>query len=191
MTSIRRILGVDPGSRITGIGVIEYQSLAKPNCLFGGNIHLTAKDMPTRLGTLFIEIQAIAQTYRPTELAIEQVFVQKNPASALKLGQARGVAIAAAMAMNLPVFEYSARQVKQAIVGRGGAEKSQVQHMMQILLTLQDKPQADTADALAVALCHLHSTSGAFALGKMPVLASRRKSKRSKAWEKYDRSTTR
>lgn len=157
---MRRILGIDPGSRTTGIGIIEQQdSKRSPVCLFGGCIRLGDKEMSLRLGQLFHEIQDIVKTYKPTELAIEQVFMHKSASSALKLGQARGVAIAAVMSANLPVFEYAPRQIKQAVVGKGSAEKHQVQHMIQILLTLNAKPQADAADALAVALCHLHMAS--------------------------------
>lgn len=161
---MRRILGIDPGSRITGIGVIEHRGEKQtPICLFGGCIRLNAKEMPLRLGELFHEIQDLVKVYRPTELAIEQVFVHKSVSSALKLGQARGVAIAAAMSESLPVFEYAPRQIKQAIVGKGSAEKAQIQHMIQILLNLNAKPQADAADALAVAMCHLHMASNIMA----------------------------
>lgn len=128
-----------------------------PICLFGGCIRLSAPEMPIRLGQLFREIQDIVKIYHPTELAIEQVFVHKSVSSALKLGQARGVAMAAVMSESVPVFEYAPRQIKQAVVGKGAAEKHQIQHMVQILLNLNMKPQADAADALAVALCHLHT----------------------------------
>lgn len=155
---MRRILGIDPGSRITGIGIIEKQAgKAAPICLFGGCIRLNASEMSIRLGQLFREIQDIVKIYHPTELAIEQVFVHKSVSSALKLGQARGVAMAAVMSESVPVFEYAPRQVKQAVVGKGAAQKHQIQHMVQILLNLNMKPQADAADALAVALCHLHT----------------------------------
>ncbi|MBS0289920.1 MAG: crossover junction endodeoxyribonuclease RuvC [Proteobacteria bacterium] len=153
---MRRILGIDPGSRITGFGVIELKEKRQPCCLLGGCIRLGAKEMPLRLGQLFTQIQDIVKQFKPTELAIEQVFVQKNALSALKLGQARGVCIAAAMSLNMPVYEYAPKQIKQAITGKGNADKSQIQHMIQILLTLNVKPQADAADALAVALCHSH-----------------------------------
>lgn len=155
--AIRRILGIDPGSRITGFGIIEQRAKGEPLCLSGGCIRLTATDMPSRLGKLFIEIQAIVKEFQPTELAIEQVFVHKNIQSALKLGQARGVAMAAVVTNEVAVYEYAPRQIKQAIVGKGSADKNQIQHMIQILLSLNTKPQADTADALAVALCHLHT----------------------------------
>lgn len=155
---MRRILGIDPGSRVTGVGIIEASvGRSSPVCLFGGCIRLGAESMPARLSQLFEEVRAIVNTYRPTELAIERVFVHKSVSSALKLGQARGVAIAAVMIEDVPVFEYAPRQIKQAIVGRGAAEKQQIQHMIQVLLNLNVKPQADTADALAVAVCHFHT----------------------------------
>lgn len=183
----RRILGIDPGSRITGFGVIEH-SAGQSTCLMGGCVRLTALDMPTRLGKLFGEIQEIVRIYKPTELAIEQIFVQKNVQSALKLGQARGVAIAAAIAVNIPVFEYAPRAIKQAIVGKGSADKIQVQHMIQVLLSLNAKPQADAADALAVALCHIHSVSG---LSVTKTARRGRRTKRNQKWVGYDRTTSR
>ena len=161
-----RILGIDPGSRITGYGIIESQSgqsgkrASTPSCLAGGCLRLTGADMASRFGQLFHSLTEIIETYQPHEVAIEQVFMHKNAASALKLGQARGVAIAAVVRLALPVFEYAPRLIKQAIVGRGGADKNQVQHMIKILLRLTAKPQADAADALAVALCHHHTEEG-------------------------------
>ena len=98
----------------------------------------------------------VMSAHRPEEVSIEKVFMARNPDSALKLGQARGAALTAVVQSGVPVFEYSARQVKQAVVGKGGADKSQVQHMVQVLLALSRKPQADAADALAIALCHAH-----------------------------------
>ncbi len=183
----KRILGIDPGSRITGFGIIELKDNHKPVCLTGGCVRLTSTDMPSRLARLFAEIQDIVKQFKPTELAIEQVFVQKNVASALKLGQARGVAIAAVMSASIPVYEYAARQVKLAIVGKGNADKSQIQHMIQILLNLTHSPQADAADALAVALCHSHMMSSPLRLEP----SRKRRTSRSKAWTKYDRTTPR
>ena len=112
--------------------------------------------MAERLQTIFHSLAVLIGEYRPEEFAIEQVFMARNPDSALKLGQARGAAIVSAANSGLTVHEYSARQVKQAVVGTGGADKSQVQHMVQALLGLSRKPQADAADALAIALCHAH-----------------------------------
>ena len=121
-----------------------------------GCIRVGEKPMAERLQTIFQSLATLIGEYRPEEFAIEQVFMARNPDSALKLGQARGAAIVSAANSGLAVHEYSARQVKQAVVGKGGADKSQVQHMVQVLLSLSRKPQADAADALAIALCHAH-----------------------------------
>ncbi len=112
--------------------------------------------MAERLQTIFHSLATLIGEFRPQEFAIEQVFMARNPDSALKLGQARGAAIVSAANSGLAVNEYSARQVKQAVVGKGSADKAQVQHMVQVLLSLSRKPQADAADALAIALCHAH-----------------------------------
>jgi crossover junction endodeoxyribonuclease RuvC len=113
--------------------------------------------MPQRLGTIYRGVSEIIGQFHPSEVAIEEVFLAKNPSSALKLGQARGVAIAAAVAAELPVSEYAARRVKQSLVGTGRATKEQVAHMVRILLKLPGAPQADAADALAIALCHVNT----------------------------------
>jgi len=147
------ILGIDPGSRITGYGVVQQQG-AKFHYVGSGCIRTPDSDLAIKLNTIFNGISEIIKQYQPTTFAIEQVFLAHNPDSALKLGQARGSAIVAATQAELPVFEYSARQIKQAVVGTGGADKSQVQHMVQHMLKLAGKPQADAADALAVAICH-------------------------------------
>jgi crossover junction endodeoxyribonuclease RuvC len=190
VTVIRRILGIDPGSRLMGFGIIEKKHGCEPICLTGGCLRLLDKSLPVRLGVLFSHVKELVEAYQPTELAIEQVFVHKNAQSALKLGQARGAAIAAVMSANLPVYEYAARQIKQAVVGRGGADKAQIQHMIQILLKLQIRPQADAADALAVALCHLHTISSPIV--EEGALSLRRRSrKRTTRWKRYDRTTTR
>lgn len=151
------ILGIDPGSRLTGFGVIEYQS-NKLRYITSGCIRIdTSKDLAYRLKQIFDCVSQIIVDNNPTEFAIEQVFMGKNVDSALKLGQARGSAIVAAANHNLPVFEYAARSVKQAVTGKGSAEKEQVQHMVQILLSLPGKPQEDAADALAIAITHAYS----------------------------------
>jgi len=149
------ILGVDPGSRITGYGVIRAEG-RHIEYLDSGCIRVGEKPMAQRLQTIFQSLATLIGEYRPEEFAIEQVFMARNPDSALKLGQARGAAIVSAANSGLAVHEYSARQVKQAVVGKGGADKSQVQHMVQVLLSLSRKPQADAADALAIAMCHAH-----------------------------------
>jgi crossover junction endodeoxyribonuclease RuvC len=150
------ILGIDPGSRITGYGVLE-RSGQKIRYIDSGCIRLKSDDLSIRLGQIFVDISEIVQQYKPTEGGIEQVFVHQNPGAALKLGQARGAAIVAMRVGGLTVSEYSARQVKLAVVGYGGAEKIQVQQMVVRLLQLSKVPQADAADALAIALCHAHT----------------------------------
>lgn len=151
-----RILGIDPGSRITGYGVIEETSRGGYRYIASGSIKIKADSFPERLKQIFDGLTEVIALYQPTEMAIEQVFMHKNADSALKLGQARGAAICASMAAGLPVSEYAARQVKQAIVGKGGADKSQVQHMVKILLSLQGELQEDASDALGISLCHSH-----------------------------------
>ena len=150
------LLGIDPGSRITGYGVIEEIG-AHCHYVASGCIRLQEGSLPERLARIFQGINTIIETYHPQSVGIEQVFMARNPDSALKLGQARGAAIVAAVNHGLEVSEYSARQVKQAVVGNGGAEKSQVQQMVMAILHLEQVPQADAADALAVALCHSHT----------------------------------
>lgn len=150
-----RILGIDPGSRITGIGIIESDGRYSQH-VFSTCIRLGSDAFPIRLGVIYKEIEAIIQEYQPQQMAIEDVFLSKNPSSALKLGQARGAAICATVMQGVPVFEYSAREIKQAVVGKGNADKSQVQEMVKILLNLRGKIQADTADGLAIALSHAH-----------------------------------
>ena len=150
-----RILGIDPGSRITGIGIIESDGRYSQH-IFSTCIRLGNDTFPTRLGKIYKEIELIIHEYQPQQMAIEDVFLSNNPSSALKLGQARGAAICATVMQGVPVYEYSAREIKQAVVGKGNADKSQVQQMVKILLNLQGKIQADTADGLAIALSHAH-----------------------------------
>ena len=152
------LLGIDPGSRITGYGIIEEIG-NKTNYIASGCIRIKEGSLPERLQQVFDGINQVIELYTPQSVGIEQVFMSKNADSALKLGQARGAAIVAAMNHGLDVSEYSARQVKQAVVGKGSAEKSQVQHMVKTILKLDSTPQADAADALAVALCHAHTRS--------------------------------
>lgn len=151
------ILGVDPGSRKTGFGIINQLS-GSATYVTSGVIRVPeALSLPERLKVIFDSISEIIDTYMPQEFAIEQVFMAKSAGSALKLGQARGAAIVAAVHQQLPVSEYEARKVKQSVVGNGGAEKLQVQHMVKTLLKLPGTPQEDAADALAVALCHANT----------------------------------
>lgn len=189
---IRRILGIDPGSRITGYGIVEQSGQHPPQCLVGGCLRLKAQELPNKLAELFVGIQEIVRTYQPTELAIEQVFVHKNVRSALVLGHARGVAIAAVMTLNIPVFEYAPRQIKLAVTGTGNAEKSQIQQMMKILLRLEAVPQTDCADALAVALCHLHRGQHERISVGAGNNVKRRGANSRKLWkQQYDRTNTR
>jgi crossover junction endodeoxyribonuclease RuvC len=158
----RIVLGIDPGSRITGYGVVQLHA-GKLTYLGSGCIKLaraggsTDIALATRLKMIHDGVQELVQQFQPTEFAIEQVFLSRNPDSALKLGQARGAAIVAAALCELPVYEYAARAIKQAVVGSGGAAKEQVQHMVKHMLKLPRIPQADAADALAVAICHLNT----------------------------------
>lgn len=149
------IIGIDPGSRITGYGVIRVEG-NKNFYLASGCLRLAGENVGNRLHDIFTGLQNVVRLYQPNEAAIEQVFMHENPGSALKLGQARGAAI---VALGLAVAEYSARQVKQSVVGYGAAKKEQVQHMVKQLLNYPDPLQADEADALAIALCHAHTRS--------------------------------
>ena len=151
-----RILGIDPGSRFTGYGVIDVRG-DRATAVHFGVIKTGNGEFPERLGIIFRGVRDLVAEYRPSDVAVENVFVSKNASSALKLGQARGAAICGAICEDLPVAEYSPRSVKQAIVGKGSADKVQVQHMVCALLQLQETPQEDAADALAVALCHQHT----------------------------------
>lgn len=159
-----RILGIDPGSRITGFGVIDV-SAAGTVFVDSGCIRIGTGEVTERLRRLHESLSAIIHETTPDEVAIEQVFVSRNASSALKLGQARGVAICVAALAGLPVAEYAATRIKQAVVGSGRADKAQVQHMVRVLLRLAGRVQADAGDALGVALCHAHmrATAGRLA----------------------------
>ncbi|MGX2985611.1 crossover junction endodeoxyribonuclease RuvC [Ursidibacter sp. B-7004-1] len=159
------ILGIDPGSRVTGYGVIR-QVGRHLEYLGSGAIRTSVEDMPTRLKRIYASITEIITQFQPDMFAIEQVFMAKNPDSALKLGQARGAAIVAAVNQDLPVFEYAARLVKQTVVGIGSADKVQVQEMVTRILQLSAKPQADAADALAIAITHAHSIQHSLTVAK-------------------------
>jgi crossover junction endodeoxyribonuclease RuvC len=157
------ILGIDPGSRITGYGVIR-QVGTKYTYLGSGCIRVEAPALPERLRIIHDGVTELIHQFQPDEFAIESVFMARNADSALKLGQARGAAIVAAVCRDLPVFEYAARAVKQAVVGKGSADKGQVQHMVTQLLSLPATPQADAADALAIAICHSHTRQSLIAM---------------------------
>ncbi|MBS0582519.1 MAG: crossover junction endodeoxyribonuclease RuvC [Proteobacteria bacterium] len=157
-----RILGIDPGSQRTGVGIVDIDATGRATHVFHAALNLLANDdFPLRLKQIFEELRDLVLAHRPDEVAIERVFMARNPDSALKLGQARGAAICAVVAQGLPVAEYSAKEIKQSVVGGGGAEKRQVQHMVGMLLNIERKLQADAADALAVALTHAHARASA------------------------------
>jgi crossover junction endodeoxyribonuclease RuvC len=151
-----RILGIDPGSRVTGYGVVDVRR-GKSVYIASGCIRTTCVDVPSRLGEIYEGIASLVADHSPDAVAIEQVFMARNASSALKLGQARGAALAAVVMVGLPVSEYAARRVKQAVTGTGGATKGQVQHMVCRLLKLNKSPSADAADALAIAICHINT----------------------------------
>lgn len=152
------ILGIDPGSRATGFGLIKAES-NKIEYVYCGCICTNSADMHKRLKMIFDELCTVIQEYQPEEVAIEEVFMGKNAGSALKLGQARGVALAACLVNNLSVGEYSARKVKQSVAGTGTATKTQVKRMVQILLGIHENIAEDSADALAIAICHVNTKS--------------------------------
>ena len=148
-----RVLGIDPGSQATGFGVVDA---AGPRLTYvaSGVIRTGQGEFASRLCEIFRCMRTIVAQYRPDEIAIERVFVNRNPDSALKLGQARGAAICGTVDANAEVFEYATREIKQAVVGSGNAEKAQVQLMMKSILKLEGPMAADAADALAAAVCH-------------------------------------
>jgi crossover junction endodeoxyribonuclease RuvC len=153
---VTRILGIDPGSVVMGYAVIE-QVQGQLRYVASGCLRLPAGPLAQRLRDIYEGISQLIRTHQPTEAAVEDVFVSQNVASAIKLGQARGAAICAAVTAGLAVHEYTPAVVKQSLVGHGRADKLQVQHMVKVLLGLQGRLQADAADALAVAICHAHS----------------------------------
>ncbi|SMB20994.1 component of RuvABC resolvasome, endonuclease [Sterolibacterium denitrificans] len=165
-----RILGIDPGLRVTGFGLIEKQG-SRLHYIGSGCIRTAsaaedgmAENLPQRLKIILEGVAEIIATYQPQQAAVEKVFVNVNPQSTLLLGQARGAAISALVLAGLPVAEYTALQVKQAVVGHGKAAKAQVGHMVRKLLDLDGEPSADAADALACAICHAHGGQGLGAL---------------------------
>lgn len=155
MASTRRILGIDPGSRKTGFGVLDFAG-DDPTYVASGVVSSAEGTFPDRLRRIFTAVGEIVEEYRPDVVAIESVFMHKNAGSALKLGQARSAALCATFGFEMEVHEYAPREIKQAIVGTGAASKEQVQHMVISLLKLDAPPSLDAADALAAALCHGH-----------------------------------
>lgn len=153
------ILGIDPGSRITGYGVVEKVGNRLLHVDNGAVVTNSDKDYPLRLQRIYRGLAEVIDRYRPDAMAVEQVFFARNVQSALKLGQARGAAMVAGVNAGLPVFEYTAMQVKQAVVGHGHATKDQVQKMVKALLSLPEVAQEDASDALAIAICHANSAT--------------------------------
>lgn len=157
MTGPTRILGIDPGSRITGFGIIDSDGRQSVH-VASGCIRAGVDALPARLHVIFSGVRALMAEYRPSIVAVEQVFMARNADSALKLGQARSAAICATFDAGAEVFEYAARAIKHAVVGMGHADKAQVSHMVAALLNHRAALEADAADALAVALCHAHTS---------------------------------
>lgn len=155
MTDKRRILGIDPGSRFTGFGLLDFEN-DKPVYVASGTIKSPDGSFPERLRKIFDGVNDVVLEYRPDIVSIESVFMAKNAGSALKLGHARSAALCATFEHDVEVFEYSPREIKLAVVGTGAATKEQVQHMVVSLLKLDGNPAADAADALAAAICHGH-----------------------------------
>ena len=152
-----KVMGIDPGSRNTGLAVVE-SSNAELRSLGYHCIRLPGGPLPGRLSKIYTGVKEIIREYQPDVVAVEQVFVSNNANSALILGQARGSAICSAVNHNKDVHEYSALQIKKAVVGNGNAKKEQVQHMVRVLLGLTRTPEQDEADALACAICHIHTS---------------------------------
>ncbi len=180
------IIGIDPGSRMTGYGIIQ-QTGDKLTYIDAGTIRTDTKEMPERLKRIFNGLTRITQHHlkyggEPIYTAIEQVFMAENPDSALKLGQARGAAIAAMVALDLEVSEYTARQIKQAVCGYGAAAKEQVQEMVCRILSLDVVPQQDAADGLACAICHAHSSHSMNKLILNSAMRGRGASKKKGRW---------
>jgi crossover junction endodeoxyribonuclease RuvC len=155
LTERLRILGIDPGSRLTGFGVLDFDADIA-TYVASGIVQSIEGDFPDRLRRIFQSVSEIVTEYKPDAVAIESVFVHRNAGSALKLGHARSAAICATFETDVEVFEYAPREIKQAVVGTGSATKDQVQHMVVTILNLDGEPSADAADALATALCHGH-----------------------------------
>ena len=156
MSAPVRILGIDPGSRRTGYGIIDDQGTGREARLVTTGTLATTGDHNARLRRIFSEMEELVRQFRPGEVSIERVFMHRNADSALKLGQARAAALCGTFEAEIPVFEYAARYVKKAVVGRGDADKAQVQLMVRVLLGLRETPASDAADALALALCHAY-----------------------------------
>jgi crossover junction endodeoxyribonuclease RuvC len=169
----RRILGIDPGSRLTGFGVLDFDG-DKPTYVASGTVKSLDGTFPDRLKQIFESVGEIVAEYRPDIVAIETVFMARNAGSALKLGQARSAALCATFAFDIEVFEYAPREIKQAVVGTGAASKEQVQHMVVSMLQLNAAPAEDASDALAAAICHGNQRALQARLGEHVVVANLR-----------------
>ncbi len=170
---MRRIIGIDPGSRLTGYGVVESERGTLRFIACGVVKTTTSMPFSYRLNQIFTGINEVIQLYGPSEAAVEDVFLATNPGSALKLGQARGAAVVAAMQNDLEVTDYSAKQIKLAVTNYGQAGKDQIQHVVRILLGLNRSPSSDAADALAVAICHSHHAQTRALIGGVMAGAAR------------------
>lgn len=168
-------MGIDPGSRITGYGIIDLDGPRGRHIASGCIQTDSGRPLSERLKIIFEGVTDVIREYQPVEVAVEQVFVHRNPDSALKLGQARGAALCAVVMAGLPVSEYAPRAIKQAVVGGGGADKTQVQRMVGLLLNRTEPLLADAADALAVAICHGHTRQTLRRFGVAAALAGRRR----------------
>jgi crossover junction endodeoxyribonuclease RuvC len=171
------ILGIDPGSRITGFGLIDNQA-SRIDYIDSGHIRVSGDSLPQRLGFIFAAVDDVIRKHQAEQMSIENVFMARNADSALKLGQARGAAICAAHQAGLEIAEYAPREIKQSIVGSGAATKDQVQHMVKRLLGIRQELQADEADGLAIAICHAQFYATRQKTGIDPGLLKRRRSRR-------------
>ena len=169
-----RVLGIDPGSQIMGVGIIDAKG-NEARHIFSESLRLPKGDLAPRLDKIFNRLNVLISKYKPDIMALEKVFLAKNPQAALTLGHARGAAMLAGVNAGLDVTEYSATEIKKTIVGRGRADKVQVQHMIRILLNLQAAPEVDASDALACALCHVHQIYSQKNIARSADLASRMK----------------
>ena len=168
------ILGIDPGSRITGFGLIDNQT-SSIAYIASGKINVSGDSLPQRLGYIFAAVDEVIREHQPLHMSIENVFISRNADSALKLGQARGAAICAAHQAGLEIAEYAPREIKQALVGTGAASKDQVQHMVKRLLGIKQELQADEADGLAIAICHAQFYASQQKTGIAPGMLKRRR----------------
>ena len=161
--TVFRVLGIDPGSRVTGVGVVQADG-ENLRYIYSESISVGSSDLGSRLAGIYYGIGQVIDRYKPQDVALEQVFLARNPRAALILGHARGSALLAAIHHQRVVSEYSASAIKNAVVGTGRADKIQVQHMVKMLLGLKSAPLADESDALACAICHIHTSQSQRAL---------------------------